>query len=79
MTLTTTVYSPGSSYSWSVEARGPCDFAGPVCLPLVVEGVVLVVPVHGPVVDPLRPVRHCLLDVGGNVIERDDEVFDASA
>ena len=74
MTLTTTVYSPGSAYSCSVDEREVLRLRGPVGLPLVVEGVVLVVPVHCPVVDPLRPVRDRLLHVRGNVIERDHEV-----
>src|SRR5688572_26081000 len=46
----------------------PCS----VRLPLVVERVVGVVPVHGPVVDPLFRVRDSLLHVFRHVVERDD-------
>ena len=75
ITLTTTTYSPGSVYSMRSRESKVLRFAGPVGLPLVVEGVILVVPVHGPVVDPLRPVGDGLLDIGRHVVERDDEVL----
>ncbi len=56
-------------------------FAGAVSLPHIVKGVALVVPIHSPVINPLRPVGDGGLDIGGNIIGRDDEIgeFDGHA
>jgi len=48
--------------------------AGAISLPFVVEGVAVVVPVHGPVVDPLWPFADNALHIHRYVVERNDEV-----
>ena len=45
-------------------------------LPLVVECVALVVPVHRPIVDPLRPVFHGTPRIFRHVVRRNDKVFE---
>ena len=49
-------------------------FAGAIGLPFVVEGIALVIPIHSPIIDPLRPVGDGALHVFGDIIRRDDEI-----
>ncbi len=50
-------------------------FPGAVSLPLVVEGVIAIVPIYRPVVDPLAPVRDSMPHVFGHVIWGQEEVL----
>src|SRR6266567_4313704 len=48
---------------------------GSVGLPLIVKGIVAVVPIHGPVVDPLAPVRDGMLHIFGHIVRGQEEVL----
>ncbi len=72
MTLTTTRYSRLGILVLRCQGQ-LAVLAGAERLPLVVERVALVVPVHGPVVDPLRPVLDGGADLLGHIVRRDDE------
>ena len=74
MTLTTTLYAPGSAYSYFAESSNLRFLASPVRLPLVVERIVLEVPIHRPVVDHLAPVLDGFPRLLRHVINRDYEV-----
>ena len=74
ITLTTTVYFPGC---WVRVLRLKLYlgfFACPVGLPLIVKCVVLVVPIHSPIVDKLTPVFDGLPRFFRDVICRDDKI-----
>ena len=47
---------------------------GAVCLPFVVERIRAVIPIDGPVVDPIDPRLVLLLNIGGYMLEGHHEV-----
>src|SRR5439155_11238927 len=45
-------------------------------LPLVMEGVVTIVPVHGPIINPLTPMRDHITHIFGNIVWWDKKVLE---